>query len=384
MSESSVSSRLLAAELRRLRVEGFVDGQVTQRQLADILKISPGLLSSWENAKEIPPEDRVRSYARFFCTPRTLAEGRLLPDGQLDADEEAERRRLIDVLVDLRDAALQGGIAASAETGQLGGRFWHFPDGLPVVIAYNALGSLAALDYANPDNPNYIQWLSNGDIDATMELFGHVRAENPRTEVRVVPQVHLQADMITGSHLVILGGAAEENRALGWFWRRLDLPVRGRVPADGDEYYDTEFVVSTDADGEPQYDGPDEEGYQPIFLRDKNGHRSLSLPDGDGRQFPLLEYDLALFARQRNPLNQATTVTVCSGIFSRGSYGAVRTCTDASLRGSNEKFLYERYRDPARRSSLRPFWMLIHVPVLGAQTITPDLTRAFHRVRASD
>jgi hypothetical protein len=89
---------------------------------------------------------------------------------------------------------------------------------------------------------------------------------------------------------------------------------------------------------------------------------------------------VALLGRFPNPLNLSATVTICSGIFSRGTYGAVRALTDATLRARNERYL-------AGHFDLQNFWLLLHVPVFpgptGALTLTPDLTRPFHRLRSS-
>jgi len=267
----------LASRLKELRARGWSGVQVTQKQVADTLGTSAPLVSSWENASVVPPEERVRALARFFASPRSLGRG-LLTDDLLTPDEERHRRGLIDELIALREKALNDGQAQTpTTTGALGGRFWHFPDSHPVMIAHNTL--------------------------------------------------------------------------------------------------------------EPDPDGLVEEVHRPVFLRDDQAAGrpwKLSEPAQPGDEgFPQLEYDVALLARLANPLNLDATLTLCAGIFSRGSYGAVRALTDAKLRGRNEKFLYERDRDADQRASLRPFWMLVHVPVLGRETITPDLNRPFHRVRGS-
>ena len=113
--------------------------------------------------------------------------------------------------------------------------------------------------------------------------------------------------------------------------------------------------------------------HAPRFAADRDGRRVF-----DSGQ-PRLEYDVALLWRTVNPLNLGATLTVCTGIFSRGTYGAVRALTDANLRGRNEKYLAEEL-------NLADFWLLLHVPVFsgttGAQTVTPDLSRPFHRLRS--
>ena len=383
----------LADRLRQLR--DHWDGvSITQSHVARALGVSLALISSWESGKAIPPEERLKSYAQFFATRRSRSgnEARLVPLEDLSDEEERARRQLIDDLIDLREKALTGERTDAPAAGALGGRFWHFPGGQPVTIAYNTFESLGALDYSQPAHPNYIKQLANGDIDALLELVGHIRAENPGIVVTWQP---LSTDVIgaaAGGHLVLLGGAAESSAEvppddpLAWLHRRLDLPVSTRLPDGGDPEFDAEFVVAVTKDGTPVFGARGTEIFRPIFLRDGNkegSRRLLTEPDPLGRQFPQLEYDVALLARMPNPLNTGATVTICSGLFSRGSLGAVRALTDPRLRGRNEQFLFERFRDPGNRSTLRSFWMLFHVPVAQGETVTPDLNRPFHRLRSS-
>jgi hypothetical protein len=95
----------------------------------------------------------------------------------------------------------------------------------------------------------------------------------------------------------------------------------------------------------------------------------------------VLEYDVAVLARKRNQLNTANSVTICSGVFSRGTYGAVRALTDVLFRSRNERFLERHF------GGLDEFWIVFYVPVFrgaqGLDTMTPDLERPFHRLRSS-
>ena len=56
---------------------------------------------------------------------------------------------------------------------------------------------------------------------------------------------------------------------------------------------------------------------------------------------PQLEYDIGLFARSPNPANPETTLTLCQGIFSRGTFGLVRMFSDVLHRDANEAALAE-------------------------------------------
>ncbi len=375
-----------AARLRDLRVRAWPELRVTQGQLAEALGTSVPTISSWESLTNtaLPGEDRLQAYARFFATPRSVdgGHGRLLTDHELTDDEERRRRELIDELGALRDRAAKPDSAVRAETGALGGRFFYYPEGQAVRIIGRALpeSELAPLQYANPWHPNAIESLWNGDMDATIEVFGHVRAENPTADVQWRTSRSVIASDLTG-HVVLLGGGDDfvvgqsSQGALGYFLRRLELPLVTALPAGGDAEYDMEFRVTVDGAGAPQYGGTGHETYRPRFHRTPDGGRVTA----QGQ--PQLEYDVALLARQPNPLNLSASVTICTGIFSRGTLGAARAMTDWRLRGRNERYLRDQF------GGLDRFWMLIYVPVFpspdGAQTVSPDLTRPFHRLRMS-
>ncbi len=65
--------------------------------------------------------------------------------------------------------------------------------------------------------------------------------------------------------------------------------------------------------------------------------------------------------------NLARTLTLCNGVCGRGVLGAVRCLTDGQLRDHNEAYLAERFGDSRR------FGLLLRVPVLRGNTLTPDL-----------
>jgi transcriptional regulator with XRE-family HTH domain len=392
----------LAERLRELRqqVQGVT---VTQKQVADALGLSVPLVSSWESGKAVPQEERLRTYALLFATTRTFADGRSeMPDeSALSTSEEALRRRLIEELFALRETALRATVASIRDTGALGGRFWYFPEGAPIRIITTPMfqSVIDAVPYANRWHPNYMASLRDADRDAAMELFGHIRAENPAADVRCVTAHEASRDDLTG-YVVILGqsyaflpphdgawvtlqeGDESPQSIVRYLVRRLELPVGARLPPGGDEEFDGEFVVTADAHGNAKYfsaglGAARVDSYKPVFLRDEAvPGRPRRVVDG----LPQLEYDVALLARRQNELNLSTTVTICSGIFSRGTYGAVRTLTDSTLRSRNEQFLAEHLE-------LSNFWILFHVPILsmfnGAETATPDLARPFNRLRSS-
>lgn len=390
----------LAERLRRLRQSVEVD--LTQRRLADILGASAALISSWESGQAVPPEHRLEAYGRLFgVAPDAGAEPRLVEPQELTGDELRHVQELVEELVQLRELTVRPKSGGPRDAGALGGRFWHFPDGQDITILCTPMsrqqlglnedgtlppGAPPIAAYSRRSHPNYIDSLGNADADALVELVGHIRAENPTAEVRwrTFDQVR-DPDELTG-HLVVLGGAdappdvggggdnPDAAQLVQPLISRLELPVRTRNPPGGDEEFDVEFVVTVDEQDEPTYLGPRENVHRPRFRRDgADPARPLQLADG----VPQLDYDVALIARKTNPLNLSARITLCVGGFSRGTFGAVRTFTDARLRARNERYVRDHVRDE------NDFWMLFHVPVVARRTITPDLERAFHRLRLS-
>lgn len=480
MPDSSAGQDALARRLRELRGQwsGLV---VTQRQLAQALRVSVSLVSSWESATTpaLPSEDWLQAYALFFATQRSLEpEPHLLDQRQLTDEEERTRRELVDELVELRDVVVRPS-GTRPRAGARGGTFYYFPDDLPVRIICGtlaeyellrepprtddvlhaaqhvllALGEKApqgmadavreldhygrvqealrvvkeaaqqvydeapaeqrslgedvdgparylavlsdtlaniqdsGVQYANRWHPNAIASLWNADMDAAAELAQHVLGENPGADVQIVLDTEVEARHLTAGHIVVLGqgdsllthgrGRATSLRAaagsMAYLSGRLELPVYTDLATGGDPEYEGRFIVESDEEGVPKRGGARRDEYAPRFVH-QQGERLL-----DHGQ-PRLEYDVALLTRTTNPFNQGATLTMCTGVFSRGTYGAVRALTDPTLRSRNEQFLHERFGRNA-------FWLLLHVPVLstinGAQTLTPDLTRPFHRLRSA-
>jgi hypothetical protein len=84
---------------------------------------------------------------------------------------------------------------------------------------------------------------------------------------------------------------------------------------------------------------------------------------GDGKE---LIADVGYLARLRNSFQHSRTLTICNGIHSRGVFGGVRCLTDAVFRETNESYLAERFSDGE-------FAILLRVPVMENQTLSPDL-----------
>jgi len=62
------------------------------------------------------------------------------------------------------------------------------------------------------------------------------------------------------------------------------------------------------------------------------------------------------------------TVTICNGMYSSGSYGAVRALTDARFRDRNAAYLQDRF------AGSESFCILSRVLVESGPALTPDWT----------
>ena len=401
MTQPAAPRERLSARLRELRVQGFGGQQVTQRQVAEALSVSVPLVSAWEKTTgdAVPSADRIEAYARFFATRGSVAfdPARLIDEDELTVEEQDRRERLLDELLAIRDEA--SGVQPAQPVPQ---SFFHFPDGQPVRILSSLLSHYEiGSQYASKWHPNYIASLHNADMDATIELYGHIRALNPRSDVRWLTVDQVKPEVFA-SHVVILGsasvgGSPDPTSALDYYIKRLELPLSAVVPEGGDDEYDAVWRLTTDEQGAPTYKGPRAVDFPAVFAEDdatgarslRGGprtlarwprDRSLTPPRDAPSTFvrpgePQLEYDVALLGRTPNPMQLSATVTLCAGLFSRGTYGIVRALTDPQRVGPNEAYL----RDLERPDD---FWLLTYVPMFagpdGLETLAPDLNRPYH------
>jgi transcriptional regulator with XRE-family HTH domain len=338
--DPSPPSQELARRLRDLRQEC----NLTQKELGAALggaqPLSAPTIASWENksAPKLPPRDRMLAYAQFFATPRSMeADPRLVPLEDFTAEEQAAYKTLSDELLKL-DAAARG---TSAER-PVATRSWSFSDDGPLTFVCAQLPEEEASPLADPANLNHTALLGFGDLDAMIELWGHVRMENRLMDVAYKSAPRVAADDLSG-HVVIIGG-------IGWndVTRRIldlaQLPVTQRdEPAvqGGD-------IFVTNLDGK-------EEEYYPTFS------------PGDPTK---LTEDVGLLVRIPNPLNSNRTLTMCNGIYSRGVLGAARSLTDKRLRESNERYIAEHF------SVNQQFGILMRVQVIEGVAMTPDFNTA--------
>lgn len=348
MSPAQPQWSALAHRLRALRETQWPDAGITQAQLAKALggnkSLSISLISSWENTEKpvTPPTRRLDAYATLFATRRSLDSGtlRVLPIGQLTDEERARRSRLLDELLRLREGRQL--VAPPAPVADI----WTFEQDQNITIVCAPLPEKYRrhLSYADPESADFVSLYTYADPDALIELFGHIRSRNPDNNVKFCTSEELAADDYT-SHLVLLGGV-DWNSVTRDVIERVDLPVEqvGRVD-------------------DAEHGG---------FRVQQDGRPKLFEPKLDRREH-LLE-DVAHFYRGESPFNRKRTVTVCNGMYGRGTLGAVRALTDARFRDRNTAYVQDRFGD------VESFSIISRVPVVGGQGLTPDWTLEENRL----
>jgi transcriptional regulator with XRE-family HTH domain len=333
----------LGSRLRALREAGFGGGPVTQRVVAAAFGKSVPLVSSWEKGKAVPSPEWLNAYARFFATPRSYAGGqpRLLPVEDLRDEERDRFEQLLRELTHLRTAAEAGPAPAPGHDDEVTTHapwegLWHFADRAPITLACARLPTGSGT--TSPESPDYVELHAYSDLDALLELHGHVHAANPGVTVHRKLADELDQSDVT-NHLVLLGGV-DRNPMTRRVMTELHLPVTqddaGSFRARGQKGGSTAF--SPKLAGEPP-------------------HRQI------------LE-DVAHFCRAPNPFNRKRSVTICNGTYPRGTYAAVRTLTDPRFRDRNRAYAEQRY---GREDT---YSILARVLVVAGEVITPDWTHS--------
>jgi hypothetical protein len=353
--------QVLARRLRALREERWPGRKVNQAQLAGALggdgnrSVSVPLISSWEsqNNPKVPPASRIQDIATFFASPRSFDGhvGHLLSPDEMTGQEKAARQDLLRELTQLRDEALgtpsppaTAPGAAQRITQSLNAGPYRFRAGEDIIISCAQLPpEMQRMRYADPANPDFIDLYRYSDLDSLLEMFGHLRATNPASRVEYQAAGQLSTDDYT-AHLVSLGGV-DWNKATTSVLARLQLPVK-------------------------QVSDWDEQGVGGYFeVTDEKGHTVAHRPrlDESGGRKILLE-DVALFARAVSPFNRKRSVTICNGMYGRGTYGVVRALTDERFRDRNTEYIQARF--PGSET----FCILSRVTVENGVTLTPDWT----------
>lgn len=359
----------LAARLRRLRAEFRPGRRLTQDELAAALGVSVPLVSSWESSRQsvVPPDGRLEDLATFYAVQRSTEAGapRLARADELTEPERGQADALLAELMALR-GPVESTTPARAKVSQLrrrsagdngvrlplvygadtiGGGSWYFRDQRPVTIVCARLPGdmLAQMPYTNPSDADYARLYTLADPDALIELFGHIRAVNPQSQVHFRAVDEVAADDLT-DHLVLLGGV-DWNDVTRDLADRMKLPVRQQTRLGAAHEHDACFEVE---------DGQNPQQFRPVLG-----------PPGDR---VTLQEDVGYFFRGQNPYNAQRSVTICNGMFGRGTYGAVRALTDARFRDGNEAYVRERF------AGKKAFSILARVPIVRGETVTPDWT----------
>jgi hypothetical protein len=353
----------LARRLRALREDHWPGRKVRQAQLAAALggagkSVSVPLVSSWESQTnpKVPPSPRIQDIATFFASPRSFdgKTGRLLSLAELTVDERAVRDELLRELTRLRAEALEApdvsqdpatiSDGAPAITQSFSAEPYRFRVGERITIVCGQMPEdmRQRMPYTDPLDPDFIDSYRYADLDALIELWGHLRAANPTSSVEYRTADQLRPDDYTG-HLVSLGGV-DWNVATSSVLERLQLPVTqvNEWAKEGGAYFEV-----TEDDGR------------------KVAHRPR-LEESGGRE--ILREDVALFARALNPFNRKRSVTICNGMYGRGGLGAVRALTDERFRDRNRDYIQARF------ASSEAFCILTRVTVENTLTLTPDWT----------
>jgi transcriptional regulator with XRE-family HTH domain len=339
---ASIPARRLAERLRDLREREF--RPLTQRVLAKALggsePLSVATISQWEkpDSNRLPPPQRLKAYARLFCSSRSFASAslRLLRDDELTDAEREREIELYEELLELRERAQSTDAAASPV--QFGiehqGSMWRFPDESAISIVCSDVPRADRPAHADQGHLNYSRYAKHADLDALIEIYGQVRADNSGNWIRILSPRSLEYDFAL-NHLVIIGGAAVDDAA-PWFAQGVPLPT---VREAGDTHTFTYEV----------------EGQVREFT---------SKRDDDGN----LTQDVGFIARAPHRIVPGHTVIVLGGITSRGVHGAALAFSDPHVRDANWRYLTEAFGDADT------FILLMRIPVRNEAALPPNLT----------
>jgi hypothetical protein len=219
--------------------------------------------------------------------------------------------------------------------------------GLPLEAALDS----AARDLTRPDDRAFAHAIVAEalrrlpDLDALIEVFGHIRAQNPTAHVfHRLPSTVRSEDL--SRDVVLVGGVG---------WNKTTKRILGQLNQMPIEQFEHESLLTGEVFRVKQGDGQ-EKVYFPTM-------ESADEDEGDVEE---LVEDVALLARLPNPFNSNRTLTICNGVHSRGVVGAVLAVTDETVRRANEEYLAQRFPSGA-------FAMLIRVPVMSGNALAPDL-----------
>jgi transcriptional regulator with XRE-family HTH domain len=337
--QPSIPGRRLAERLRGLREREHL----TQKQMAQVLggsePLSIATVSLWEKpgSDRLPPAQRLEAYARLFCTSRSFdSDGpRMLSSGELTEQERERERELYEELLSLRELAAQSMTVLATAKGPRSA-LWHFPDRIAVSIVCS--DAVEPPSYSNPSHLNYASYARYADLDALVVVFGQVKADNPARMVRILPADRLARDFAL-NHLIIIGGAASDAAIL--FAQDIPLPAAEEIP-----------------------------GTDPIthLFRCSVGEETREFKSSWDAEGNLVQ-DVGLIARGPHPIIPGGTVTLLSGITSRGVHGAAQCFIDTHVRDTNERYLESTF------GNVDSFCILMNILVQNDVALPPNLWR---------
>lgn len=313
--------------------------------------MSPALISSWENTENhtVPPVHRLDSYATFFASERSVESTpyRVLAISDLAEDERVRRNELLTELVELTDPTPDD--EPSGAPSPFDGTLWQFPQGEDITIVSSELPHKhrVQVPYMDPHMPDFIESYKYADLDALIELFGHLRAANPTARVHIRVGSEMGPDEYA-NHLVLLGGV-DWNQVTAILLPEIELVVRQLQRPE--ESNPGAFEVG---------EGEQREVLSPVLRR--------------SGEHDVLREDVAHFYRSTNPFNVKRTITICNGMYQRGTLGVVRALTDEEFRKRNDHYIHTRF------AGADTFSIISRVRVVNGVVITPDWTMAADRL----
>lgn len=362
----SAEAERLARRLRDLRESRGLTQATLSEALSKDARVAVPTISSWESLTnpKLPPKDRLRSYALLFSKTRAGDAPHLPREQDLTTAEREQFNALHQELVDLRDAVR--GVVTSSSSGSI----WTFESG-PITIVCPEVPESVRSPLAKEENPNYAWAYRYADLDALIELWGHIRASNPELPVEHVSSTEVGDSHLNG-HLIVLGGIGW-NRVAARLQRKLaDLPIRQVVVPDLENGEIFRLGARGGREFRPEWMEVENDGPKTVDA----GRIAADQAEDvwrDGRRRELVE-DVALLARLRNPYTDQGTVTICSGVYSRGVLGAVRALTNAAVRDRNEEYIASRFPSGS-------FAMLMRVEMTkNGGALAPDLQTQGNRL----
>jgi transcriptional regulator with XRE-family HTH domain len=333
--QPSIPARRLAERLRDLREQEHL----TQKQLARVVggseTMSIATISLWEKpgSDRLPPAQRLATYARLFCTSRSFDgdRPRLLSPGELTEQERERETELYDELIALRARAQSTNVDVTSKGPR--SALWHFPD--PIAVSIVCSDAKESPPYAQSSHLNYSRYARYADLDTLLAVYGQVKADNPARMIRILHTERLAQDFAL-NHLILIGGAAA-----GYFEPDIPLPIAEEIP-----------------------------GTDPVthLFRGTVGQEQrefTSARDDEGN----LVQDVGLIARGPHPIIPGGTVTLLSGITSRGVHGAALCFIDSPVRDTNERYLESVF------GSVESFCILMNIPVQNNIALPSNLWR---------